>query len=181
MIEFNQTNFINIHNDCARTIVVVRMSYIIGATGYISHVVPCPCLSRTELKLYKSRQKTHRHDNSSLMPTQTPQHILDVDTNEKEMTNESQHAITPVPTAKPPLREGGIPGYLTVLGAFLALFATFGQMNAFGSFQLWYSEHQLSSYSSSDISWIGSLQLWVFFFSVSVLALFNSSCMKYCV
>ncbi|EIM79592.1 MFS general substrate transporter [Stereum hirsutum FP-91666 SS1] len=71
-----------------------------------------------------------------------------------------------------PFKEGGIHGYLTVFGSFLALFATFGQMNAFGSFQLWYSEHQLSQYSPSDISWIGSLQLWVFFFSGGIIGRF---------
>ncbi|KAL6302045.1 MFS general substrate transporter [Sparassis latifolia] len=67
------------------------------------------------------------------------------------------------------LVQGGIRGYLTVLGAFSALFATFGQITSFGSFQLWYLEHQLSNYSPSDISWIGSLQLWVFFFSGGII------------
>ncbi|KAH7910119.1 MFS general substrate transporter [Hygrophoropsis aurantiaca] len=63
------------------------------------------------------------------------------------------------------LVDGGPRGYLTTLGAFLACFATFGQVNAFGSYQAWYAEHQLSSYSSSEISWIGSVQLWALFFS----------------
>lgn len=62
--------------------------------------------------------------------------------------------------------EGGAKAYLTVFGAFLALFCTFGQMNAFGTFQAWYTTHQLSTLHASTISWIGSLQLWVFFFSV---------------
>lgn len=57
--------------------------------------------------------------------------------------------------------------WLVVLGAFLALFCTFGQLSSFGTYLSWYSHNQLSSYSSSTISWIGSLQLWMFFFSVS--------------
>jgi MFS family permease len=57
--------------------------------------------------------------------------------------------------------------WLAVLGAFLALFCTFGQLSSFGTYLSWYSHNQLSSYSPSTISWIGSLQLWVFFFSVS--------------
>ncbi|GBE89931.1 MFS general substrate transporter [Sparassis latifolia] len=90
-----------------------------------------------------------------------------------ELTLEAQPEPAPAPApAPPPFKEGGIHGYLTVFGAFLALFATFGQMNAFGSFQLWYSEHQLSNYSPSDISWIGSLQLWVFFFSGGIIGRF---------
>jgi len=63
--------------------------------------------------------------------------------------------------------DGGMKAKLTVLGAFLALFFTFGQMNAFGTFQAWYASHQLKHVPASTISWIGSLQLWVFFFSVS--------------
>ncbi|KZT69532.1 MFS general substrate transporter [Daedalea quercina L-15889] len=61
--------------------------------------------------------------------------------------------------------EGGTKGWLTVFGSFLALFCTFGQLNSFGTFQSWYADHQLSHESPSVISWIGSLQLWVFFFS----------------
>lgn len=62
--------------------------------------------------------------------------------------------------------DGGLRANLTVLGAFIALFCTFGQMNAFGTFQAWYTEHQLANLPASTISWIGSLQLWIFFFSV---------------
>ncbi|KAG6831445.1 hypothetical protein H0H87_005117 [Tephrocybe sp. NHM501043] len=61
--------------------------------------------------------------------------------------------------------EGGFRAYLTVFGAFLALFCTFGHMNSFGTYQAWYSEKQLHHLPSSTISWIGSLQLWIFFFS----------------
>jgi hypothetical protein len=62
--------------------------------------------------------------------------------------------------------EGGFRAYLTVFGAFIALFCTFGQMNSFGTYQTWYSDHQLQHLPPSTISWIGSLQLWIFFFSV---------------
>jgi MFS family permease len=51
-----------------------------------------------------------------------------------------------------------------VFGGFLALFCSFGQLTAFGTFQTWYSGHQLMSKSLFSISWIGSLQLWMFFF-----------------
>ncbi|KAL4247928.1 Proton-linked Monocarboxylate Transporter [Abortiporus biennis] len=61
--------------------------------------------------------------------------------------------------------EGGLRAWMTVLGAFLALLCTFGQLNSFGTFQTWYEEHQLQHLSPSTISWIGSIQLWIFFFS----------------
>ena len=67
----------------------------------------------------------------------------------------------------PPYPEGGRAAWLTVSGAFLALFCTFGQLNAIGTFQTWYGEHQLRDLPPSTIAWIGSLQLWMFFFSVS--------------
>jgi hypothetical protein len=55
---------------------------------------------------------------------------------------------------------------LTVVGSFFALLGTFGQMISFGTYESWYVDHQLSAQSSSNIAWIGSLQLWIFFFSV---------------
>ena len=63
--------------------------------------------------------------------------------------------------------DGGLSAWLTVFGAFLALFCSFGQMNAFGTFQSWYTTHQLRDLHPSTVAWIGSVQLWVFFFSVS--------------
>jgi len=56
--------------------------------------------------------------------------------------------------------------WLTVAGSFLALFCSFGQMIAFGTFQSWHSTHELSYLSEFKISWIGSLQLCAFFFMV---------------
>lgn len=62
--------------------------------------------------------------------------------------------------------DGGLAAWLTVFGAFLALFCSFGQMNAFGTYQSWYTTHQMQELDPSTIAWIGSVQLWVFFFSV---------------
>ena len=68
--------------------------------------------------------------------------------------------------------DGGWPARLTVFGAFCALVCTFGQLSSFGTFQSWYSEHQLHDLPPSTISWIGALQLWVFFFSVSAFTVY---------
>jgi hypothetical protein len=78
------------------------------------------------------------------------------------------------PITAPTVEEGGLVGWTTVFGAFLGLFATFGQLNSFGSYQAYYSAHQLATYSASEISWIGSLQLWTFFFSVRGLRVSRS-------
>ena len=69
-----------------------------------------------------------------------------------------------------PPSDGGMAAWLTVFGAFFALFCSFGQMNAHGTFQSWYTTHQLRELHPSTVSWIGSVQLWVFFFSVRFMS-----------
>ena len=63
-------------------------------------------------------------------------------------------------------RFGARAAYLTLLGSFLVLFSTFGQINSFGTYQAWYRDHQLSDQSPAIIPWIGTLQLFFYFFSV---------------
>ncbi|KAG0650090.1 MFS transporter [Hyphodiscus hymeniophilus] len=60
-------------------------------------------------------------------------------------------------------REGGNAGWACVLGSFLALFCTFGWLNALGLFQTYYEEKLLSTYSASSISWIFTVQLSLMF------------------
>ena len=80
----------------------------------------------------------------------------------------------PPASAPSPFPDGGTEAWLTVFGSFLAMFCSFGQLNSFGTFQEFYGENQLQNLSPSTIAWIGSLQLWVFFFSVSPLTLAKS-------
>ncbi|KAH8926959.1 putative monocarboxylate transporter [Atractiella rhizophila] len=61
--------------------------------------------------------------------------------------------------------EGGLHGYLTVVGASIVSFVTFGHATGFGVYQDYYKRHQLADYSDSNISWIGSLQLALLFLS----------------
>ncbi|GAA5879955.1 hypothetical protein JCM3774_005689 [Rhodotorula dairenensis] len=55
--------------------------------------------------------------------------------------------------------DGGWRAWSVVAGAWCISFTSWGYANSFGVFQTYYGEHQLASYSSSDISWIGSFQL----------------------
>ncbi|GAA5924286.1 MCT family MFS transporter [Sporobolomyces koalae] len=59
--------------------------------------------------------------------------------------------------------DGGVRAYLNVVGGFLVLFASFGYTNAFGVYQAYYSQTIYRTYSDSAISWIGSVQLCLFF------------------
>ena len=89
-----------------------------------------------------------------------------VDLPDIESPSSSLPSLTPN-QKQPPLEIPAWRRWLVVLGAFLTQFCTVGQLSSFGTYLSWYSHNQLSSYSPSTISWIGSLQLWVFFFSVS--------------
>ncbi|KAH6657941.1 major facilitator superfamily domain-containing protein [Truncatella angustata] len=54
--------------------------------------------------------------------------------------------------------DGGREAWLVVAGSMIALFQTWGIVNTFGVFQTYYETELLRTSSSSDISWIGSLQ-----------------------
>ncbi|KAF4576230.1 hypothetical protein EYR36_001175 [Pleurotus pulmonarius] len=56
--------------------------------------------------------------------------------------------------------EGGLQGWLTLLGVWIVQFVTFGYTNAYGVYNDFYVREYLSpKYASSEISWIGSVQL----------------------
>ncbi|GLB39628.1 putative MFS general substrate transporter [Lyophyllum shimeji] len=69
--------------------------------------------------------------------------------------------------------EGGRQAWLTVLGASLVQFCTFGYMNAFGVYQGFpsrlmhsldfYVREYLTDYTPSDIGWIGGVQIFLAF------------------
>ena len=54
--------------------------------------------------------------------------------------------------------DGGRTAWTQVLASFLINFNTFGLVNAFGDYQAFYETDYLSSYSSSTISWVGTVQ-----------------------
>ncbi|KAF9228997.1 MFS general substrate transporter [Gyrodon lividus] len=59
--------------------------------------------------------------------------------------------------------EGGLQAWLTVAGGFMVVFCTSGTMQTFGVYQDYYTRVSLTEYSTSDISWIGSVQTFFFF------------------
>lgn len=56
--------------------------------------------------------------------------------------------------------EGGVRGWMAVAGAFLVVFVG-GIEYAYGVFITYYSTHNLKSYSSSQIAWIGSASAFI--------------------
>ena len=61
------------------------------------------------------------------------------------------------PDPTPP--DGGLIAWVQVLSSFLINMNNFGLANSFGVFQAFYETDLLRQHSSSDISWIGTLQL----------------------
>ncbi|SPQ24636.1 00004d59-7eb0-44a9-884c-f07a5290b2b2 [Thermothielavioides terrestris] len=62
--------------------------------------------------------------------------------------------------------EGGLAGWLVVLGSFCAMLSLFGLINSAGVFASYFAEHQLAAAgaSSSQLGWIFSLYLFIVFF-----------------
>lgn len=60
--------------------------------------------------------------------------------------------------------EGGLTGWLAVCGSFCAMLSVFGIINSSAVFESYFSTHQLSEYSSSQLGWIFSLYLFIVFF-----------------
>jgi MFS family permease len=71
------------------------------------------------------------------------------------------HDIASVELAFP---DGGRKAWFTVAGGFLAQISSIGFLSAFSVFQSYYSQVTLSNSSASDISWIGSIQIFGCFF-----------------
>lgn len=70
-----------------------------------------------------------------------------------------EEPVAEAPKAAPPsVPEGGLQAWMTVAGASVALFVSFGWVNCIGLFQAEYETNQLKDYSSSDVSWITSME-----------------------
>lgn len=70
--------------------------------------------------------------------------------------------------------EGGRRAWLVVLSSFCLIAATFGMTGSIGLFQAYWQSHQLSTYSSRDIAWISSTQIFLtLFLGVQVGPLFD--------
>lgn len=68
----------------------------------------------------------------------------------------SRLSAEPEPDEAP---QGGVQGWLVVVGSALVYFASFGIINSFGIFQDYYQRDFLSNYSPTAIAFIGTLQI----------------------
>ncbi|POR38655.1 Putative transporter MCH4, partial [Tolypocladium paradoxum] len=72
------------------------------------------------------------------------------------------------PAAAADFPDGGAEAWLVVAGTWAALFCTFGLINCVGEFEHYYVAGPLKQYSSSSVSWIPSVQVFVMVFCGTV-------------
>ncbi|PIL29385.1 MFS general substrate transporter [Ganoderma sinense ZZ0214-1] len=82
------------------------------------------------------------------------------DTSRNDLIQDPKPHLPTLATIPP---DGGRAAWLTIAGAWMIQFCTFGYLNAFGVYQDFYTRDFLSHESPSNISWIGSLQLFLMY------------------
>lgn len=110
-----------------------------------------------------------------MLPTDAERDLEDMKL-ESQLDQERPSEETTVPApeqAQPPhqpafnpnadFKEGGIRGWLAVVGCWCVMFFTFGYLNAFGIYEAYYLETFLKNHSPSDVAWIGSIQVFAQF------------------
>ncbi|ORY58480.1 major facilitator superfamily domain-containing protein [Pseudomassariella vexata] len=75
----------------------------------------------------------------------------------RQIPSDEEIAIPPDIDIEDTFPEGCLQAWLVVLSAFLFLFPSFGFMVAIGVLQDYWTQNQLSSYSSRDVGWIPSV------------------------
>jgi MFS family permease len=85
------------------------------------------------------------------------QHVLQ----STEMLRDVEPVANSLSRADYTFPEGGLKAWLVVFGSSCVICGTFGLTCAVGLFQSYWQEHQLSSYSSSDIGWIAAVNVFL--------------------
>lgn len=104
--------------------------------------------------------KTPDMVNTSAPPESTPETTPPTDADVESTAAAAATATTTAhpPTDPGPVPDGGLAAWLQVVGSAAILVNTWGIINTFGVFQAYYETDLLREHTSSDISWIGSMQ-----------------------
>ncbi|TVY85262.1 Aspyridones efflux protein apdF [Lachnellula suecica] len=82
----------------------------------------------------------------------------DVERQSPSQSLDQEHATTKPPAGPTPAPNGGLLAWMHVAGCFMLFFNTWGILNAFGVYQTYYESGDLFHATSSEISWIGSIE-----------------------
>ncbi|KAL2163370.1 hypothetical protein VTH06DRAFT_5427 [Thermothelomyces fergusii] len=107
------------------------------------------------------RDEDHDYKNRGLNNDNTADHDHNPHNN-----NSNGDDLTPQPSAgaAADFPEGGLTGWLVVLGSFCAMLSLYGLINSAAVFESYFATHQLAHKTSSEIGWIFSLYLFIVFF-----------------
>ena len=109
---------------------------------------------------YEDRDRSKRPSDfigkNSTPSTPAPSGTVDAEESANNRTSDSSDDDEDFP-------EGGLRAWLVVFGSFCTMFMVFGIVNSSGAFQDYFSSNQLRDYSSSQIGWIFSLNLFLVF------------------
>jgi MFS family permease len=75
-------------------------------------------------------------------------------------SHEDEEHVLP-PDADDDFPEGGLRAWSVVVASFLMMFPTYGFLVAIGTFQDYWLQHQLSSYTASEVGWIPGVLVFV--------------------
>ncbi|KHN95592.1 Major facilitator superfamily domain, general substrate transporter [Metarhizium album ARSEF 1941] len=89
----------------------------------------------------------------------------DISAHDEDKTLPASALMPPAAAVADDVPNGGAQAWLHVLGAFMLYFNTWGILNTFGAFQTFYSSGTLFVQTSSNISWIGSIQAFLVLFT----------------
>lgn len=99
------------------------------------------------------------------MDTETKRIVAEAPLSDSETAAPVDSTATGPNSAPGPPPDGGLQAWLQVLGSTAILVNTWGLINSFGVFQAFYEVDILRDRAPSDISWIGSLQASLLFFT----------------
>lgn len=100
----------------------------------------------------------HELDEPAITQSPPPDHAT---TSSHPLTNDTEKATHNLDAAP----DGGLRAWMVAAGAATIFFCTLGLSNTFGLFEAYYLTHQLQGQTESTISWIGSVQSFLQFFS----------------
>ncbi|KAM0794207.1 major facilitator superfamily domain-containing protein [Usnea florida] len=86
------------------------------------------------------------------------------DLSTKHQTSEGGTTSEKTPSSPPVFPDGGFVAWLQCAGSFFMFFNCWGLVNSFGVFQTFYQQEYITNESSSNISWVGSIQAFLLVF-----------------
>ena len=114
------------------------------------------------MRVFQSIKKPSKTEMVKGAGTENAPHEYDhSSTKEGSVLSHENEGPTSSAQEQPAPPDGGLYGWLVVLGACFVFFNTWGLVQAFGAYQSYYTTNTLRENNASTISWIGTIQAWL--------------------